>query len=185
MLTMPVMLGSEWCHNLSHAAAAKLVGKPVDAIRVMFGMPLLVYHDINDENVTPRQHIIRGLGGPVFNLLALCIAALLKPFTKPKSAARDVVNMAFGTNLFLLTVGLLPIPGIDGGAVLKWALVEGGRDIQKADQTVSTVNGVLSTGLAAGAVLAFKKRRRLLGGLLGTLTGISLAVALGLLKEQK
>ena len=35
--SMVVLLGSEWCHNLAHAAAAKLVGKPVDAIRITWG----------------------------------------------------------------------------------------------------------------------------------------------------
>jgi len=52
-LTMLVVLGSEWCHNLAHAAAARMVGKPMDAIRITWGMPLVVYYDINDENVTP------------------------------------------------------------------------------------------------------------------------------------
>ena len=33
-LTMPVILGSEWCHNLAHAAVAILVGYPADAIRI-------------------------------------------------------------------------------------------------------------------------------------------------------
>ena len=54
-LTMPLILGSEWAHNLAHAAAAKAVGKPVDAIRIAFGMPMLVYHDIEDPTVTPRR----------------------------------------------------------------------------------------------------------------------------------
>ena len=48
---MPIVLGSEWCHNLAHAAAARAIGKPVDAIRITWGMPLLVYYDINDKNV--------------------------------------------------------------------------------------------------------------------------------------
>jgi len=33
-LTMAIVLGSEWCHNLAHAAAARMVGKPMDAIRI-------------------------------------------------------------------------------------------------------------------------------------------------------
>ena len=68
-LTMPVILGSEWCHNLAHAAAAKIVRHPVDAIRVVWGMPLLVYHDIEDASVTPREHIVRAIGGPVINTI--------------------------------------------------------------------------------------------------------------------
>ena len=33
-LTMVAILGSEWGHNLAHAAAARLVGKPMDALRI-------------------------------------------------------------------------------------------------------------------------------------------------------
>ena len=32
--TMPVVLGSEWGHNLAHAAAANWIGKPMDAMRI-------------------------------------------------------------------------------------------------------------------------------------------------------
>jgi hypothetical protein len=46
-LTTPVMLGSEWGHNLAHAAAARVVGKPMDAIRITWGMPLVVYYMIS------------------------------------------------------------------------------------------------------------------------------------------
>ena len=68
-LTMSVILGSEWCHNLAHAAAAKWIGHPADAIRITWGMPLLVYHDIEDPDITARTHIIRALGGPVINTI--------------------------------------------------------------------------------------------------------------------
>ena len=38
-LAMPIVLGSEWCHNLAHAATAYMVGKPMDVIRMTWGMP--------------------------------------------------------------------------------------------------------------------------------------------------
>src|SRR4030042_6373235 len=47
--TTIIMLGSEWCHNLAHAAVAYKVGKPMDAIRIFFGTPLLIYYNINDQ----------------------------------------------------------------------------------------------------------------------------------------
>ncbi len=77
-LTMPVVLGSEWCHNLAHAAAAYYTGKPMDAIRITWGMPLCVYYDINDASVSPRQHITRSLGGPIFNTIMLPITAMFR-----------------------------------------------------------------------------------------------------------
>jgi Zn-dependent protease len=184
-LTMSIVLGSEWCHNLAHAAAAYMVGKPMDVIRITWGMPLVVYHDINDETVTPRQHILRALGGPVFNFLVLPIALLVRRFTRPNSATRDITNVAIGTNLFLPTVGLLPIPGIDGGPILKWSLVEKGRTPKEADRMVRKVDGVLGVCLAFAGILSINKRRWLLGGLLMQLAGLALSIALGIFKEQE
>jgi len=185
LLTMAAMLGSEWCHNLAHAAVAQAIGKPVDAIRIVWGMPLLVYYDINDRSVKPRQHLLRALGGPVFNALTLPVLLLLKRFSAPGSPWRDLVEVALKTNVFLLTVGLLPIPGIDGGAVLKWSLVEQGQTIAHADRTVQKVNAGLGLGLAAGSLAALKKKRRFISGFLGLLSVTAFAVASGFFKEQK
>jgi Zn-dependent protease len=182
-LTMPIVLGSEWCHNLAHAAAACMVGKPMDAIRITWGMPLIVYYDINDETVTPRQHITRALGGPVFNILVLPVALLIKHHTDPQSVTRDMVNAAVGTNAFLPAVGLLPIPGIDGGPILKWSLVEKGQTPKEADMTVRKVDGVLGVLLTLAGILSLKKRRWLVGGLLMQLAALALSIALGIFKE--
>ena len=184
-LTMAAILGSEWCHNLAHAAAARLVGRPMDALRVTWGMPLVVYYDVNDQTVTPRQHIARALGGPAFNALLLPLALLLRKLTRPGSVPRDVVDAAAGMNLFLSTASLLPIPGIDGGPILKWALVAHGSAPQEADETVKAVDRAVGAGLGAAAGLAFKKRRRFLGAILGMFSLISLAVGFGLLREQE
>jgi len=183
-LTMPIVLGSEWGHNLAHAAAASLVGKPMDAIRITWGMPPVVYFDLNDETVTPRQHIIRALGGPLFNAFVLPIASLLQRLTKPESLARDLTSAAIGMNSLLLTVALLPIPAIDGGPLLKWSLVERGSSITEADRTVRKVDGMLGTILALAGAAALKKRRWLLGGLLVQFAVMALGFAFGILKEH-
>lgn len=183
-LTMPVVLGSEWGHNLAHAAAAKMVAKPVDAIRVVYGMPLLVYYDINAEDVTPRQHIVRALGGPLFNLCILPIALILRRRLNPDSVVYDITDAAVATNVFLPGVGLLPIPGIDGGPILKWSLVEAGASPADADRKVRKVDGVLSLLFALTALRAFNKRRYLRGALLANFAVLCLGIALGWLKEQ-
>jgi Zn-dependent protease len=183
-LTMPVILGSEWCHNLAHAAAAKLVGHPADAIRITWGMPLLVYHDLEEAQVTPHQHIVRALGGPLMNFILFLIAAIVRPFSKPRSNARDIINAALGMNAFLILGGLLPIPGIDGGAALKWALVDQGQTPTQADETIRKVDAVVGAGLGAGAFYAFKERKRFLGAILAMFAGFALAISTGLLKEK-
>ena len=184
-LSMVVLLGSEWCHNLAHAAAAKLVGKPVDAIRITWGMPLLVYHDVNDPTVTPSQHITRALGGPVFNAFMLPFAWLGQRLTQTSSILRDVADTALRMNAFLCTVSLLPIPGVDGGPLLKWSLVKYGSSVKDADETVRKVNWAVGGATAAASVAAFRKRRFLLGVLSALTAGVALAIAAKLLKEQQ
>jgi Zn-dependent protease len=184
-LTMSAILGSEWCHNLAHAAAAGLVGKPMDVLRVAWGMPLVVYHDVGDQTVTPRQHILRALGGPVFNALLLPFALLLQRATREGSALRDLANAAVGMNTFLCTGSLLPIAGIDGGPVLKWSLVERGNTPQEADEIVMGVDRVMAAGLGVAAGVALKKRRWLLGAILAMFTAMALVIGLGYVKEQE
>jgi Zn-dependent protease len=183
-LTMAIILGSEWCHNLAHAAAARFVGKPMDALRITWGMPLVVYHDIQDGTVSPRQHILRALGGPVFNALLLPLALLFRRFTREGSVLHDVANAAVGMNAFLCTASLLPIPGIDGGSILKWSLVERGHTPEKADEIVMGVDRVVGGGLGVAAGVALRKRRWLLGAILATFAALALAVGFGLVKEQ-
>lgn len=184
-LTMPVILLSEWCHNLAHAAAAKYVGKPMDAIRITWGMPLVVYHDINDLDVSPKQHILRALGGPIFNIFVLPFAILYRQVSKPNTTARDVADAAVGANTVIPAVGLLPIPGLDGGPILKWSLVEQGHSVQEADRMVRKTNRILGILLSLGGANSLKKRRWLLGGLLITLSALALSIAAGILKEQE
>jgi Zn-dependent protease len=182
-VTTAVILGSEWCHNLAHATAAMLVGKPMDALRIVWGMPLVVYYDIGDQSVTPRQHILRALGGPLCNALILPLALLSRAYTRQGSAWRDVANVAVGMNAFLCTASLLPIPGIDGGPIVKWWLVGRGHTPQRADETVKGVNRALSGGLGVAAAVALKRRRRFLGSILALFAGLALAFGLGLIEE--
>jgi Zn-dependent protease len=183
--SMAILLGLEWGHNLAHAAAAKLVGKPVDAIRITWGMPLLVYHDVNDPTVTPSQHIIRALGGPVLNTLLLPFAWLGQRLTQTGSILRDVTDTALRMNAFLCTVSLLPIPGLDGGPLFKWSLVKKGWSVKDADETVRKVNWGVGGAAATASVVAFRKRRPIIGLLCAMTAGVALAIAAKLLREQQ
>jgi Zn-dependent protease len=182
--TMPVILGTEWLHNLAHAAAAKMVGHPVDAIRIVWGMPLLVYHDIEDTSLSPKQHIIRSLGGPVINTILWYLGVICKRFTRFGTPAHDIIDAFKGTNAFLVIAGLTPQPWFDGGAVLKWALVDRGDSLEKADEKVRKVNYVTAAGMGTVSGFALKKRKRLLGGLLAMLAAISVGTAAGWFREK-
>jgi Zn-dependent protease len=181
---MIVMLGSEWCHNLSHAFSAKVVGKSMDQMKIQMGMPRCVYYELNDQDVTPRQHIVRSLGGPIFNMLMVPIFAILRSITIPRSIARETADTALKTNLFLSFVSLLPIPGIDGGPILKWSLVEKGYELKEADEIVRKTNGPLSVILGLFSSWAFA-RKKILAGFFSLMLGlISLSIFTGWLKEE-
>jgi Zn-dependent protease len=182
-LTMTAILGSEWCHNLAHAAAARSIGKPMDALRISWGMPLVVYYDVEDEKVTPREHIIRALGGPVCSGALLAIAWLVRDFTPRGSAGREVADAAVAMNLFLSTASLLPIPMLDGGPILKWTLVGREHTRREADEVVKGVNRAFGVGLGVATGVAVKKRRWFIGGILGMFAAIALAVGFGLIEE--
>ena len=183
-LTMAAILGSEWCHNLAHAAAARLVGKPMDALLVMWGMPMVIYFNVEDEDVTPRQHIMRALGGPLFNATAAVIAGLVRRSTQPETGAREVMDAAVGMNTFLCTGSLVPVLELDGGPLLKWTLVERGQTPTQANETVQKASRVVGGGLGMATGIALKKRRWFLGAILGVLAALSLISGLGLFKER-
>jgi hypothetical protein len=184
-LTTMILFTSEWGHNLAHAAFAHRIGKPADAIRIMGGTPLLIYYDTNDHDVSPRQHIQRASGGPIFNALMVPLCWIARSVTKQGSLSHYVANFALGTNILISSVALLPIPGIDGGPILKWSLVMRGQSPQKADETVQKVNLTVGSGLTIASGVAIQKRHKWLGAVIGAFALTSLAIGLGLLKEHK
>jgi len=179
-----VTLGSEWCHNLAHLISSNLIGKPMDQLRIQFGMPRCIYHEINDLEVTPRQHVIRSLGGPIMNMLLLPVSWFIKQVTKPDTITGESAKLFYQTNLFLSLISLLPIPGIDGGPILKWSLVEKGCPVEEADEAVQKTNGPLAVILGLFSSWSFGKKRIFAGLFSGMLGLISLSVFLGWIKEE-
>jgi Zn-dependent protease len=155
----------------------------MDALRVTWGMPLVVYYDVEDENVAPREHIIRALGGPACSAALLAIAWLVRSITPPGSVRREVTDAAVEMNLFLSTASLLPIPMLDGGPILKWTLVGRGRTRREAEEVVKRANKLVGVGLGVATGIAVKKKGWFIGGVLGMLTALVLAVGLGLVEE--
>jgi Zn-dependent protease len=183
-LKMLVFLGSEWCHNLAHLVASNLIGQPMDQFLVQFGMPRCIYHEINDIEVSPRQHVIRSLGGPLINLILLPVSGFFKRVTNPDSILGETANLAYQTNLFLSLVSLLPIPWIDGGPLLKWSLVNRGYSVAEADRTVKQANGPLALILGLFSSWSFGRKKILRGFVSGILGIVSLSVFAGWLKEE-
>ncbi len=181
---MAVMLGSEWGHNLAHLSASHLIGKPMDQLRIQLGMPRVVYHELNDPDVMPREHVVRALGGPLFNFLVLPFAWKARRLTRKDTIAGMTARTACDTNLFLSTISLLPIPGIDGSPILKWTLVDRGKSPMEADEVVRKANGPLAVLLGLFSSWAFMKKKTLPAVFSLMLGLISLSVYAGWLKEE-
>ena len=178
-----LLLGSEWCHNLAHAFVSARIRKPVDAIRVNFGMPLLIFFDPDDPQVKPAEHMLRSIGGPIFNILTLLPLLVLKNKSPEGTPDRFAALLAFDTNLFLSIAGLSPLPFLDGGPLLKWSLIQNGRSPQKAEQIVKQANGASALIFTLTALLAKKRGKGLLSILLALLGISSLAIALGWIED--
>jgi hypothetical protein len=180
LLTMPALLSWEWMHNIAHAIAARRAGRPMDALKIMFGMPVCVYSVENHRGATPRQHITRALGGPVINTAALPFIAALRALAPAGSLRREVLDAAFHMDLFLATASWLPMPGIDGGPLLKWSLVQAGAPPEQANATLRKVDLALSPALAALAWAHFRRGRWISGALALFFAVIALTVGLNL-----
>jgi Zn-dependent protease len=175
-LQMAVVLGSEWCHNLAHVAAARAVGKPVDTVRILAGMPVLIYNEPEHPSVTPRQHVIRSAAGPVCNALLLVLSKGFQQVTPPDSALREVADAAAAMNTFISFGSLTPIPAFDGGPIFKWSLIARGHSPASTAAILSRASRFAGAGLVAASAAAVYKRNWLLAvmlALLGVLSSIT------------
>jgi hypothetical protein len=176
---MLVFFGSEWCHNLAHVAAARSVGKPVDELRIIVGMPVLLYAEPEHPSITPRQHILRSAAGPLCSILLLVLSKLFQRASRPGSPARDVADTAVLMNTFTTVGAFMPVPAFDGGPLLKWSLVARGFSHARAAAVLRRSNQLIGPGLVGAAAAAVYKRSWLLALVLALLGGVSLSVGFG------
>jgi Zn-dependent protease len=99
------------------------------------GAPLLAWGkpvQSNPRNYTKRfsplfGHMLVAISGPLMNLLlavvtSAVILVLGKAGVLSLSVAEGLVRYLVALNLFLMFFNLIPVPPLDGGAVLAWAL---------------------------------------------------------------
>lgn len=154
---MAVMLGSEWCHNIAHTAVARAIGKPVNYLRIILGMPVLIYLEPEHPSVTPRQHILRSLGGPLCSAFLFLFSRLFQKVTPPGSPVREVANVAVGMNTFITLASLIPNPAFDGGPIFKWSLVSFGVSPSQAERYRIYANRWIGVGLLGASIFSLRK----------------------------
>jgi hypothetical protein len=155
-LSTLTLMAADLGHAMAHIVSAQVANAPMDEILISEGMPRTVYHD---NDVPPQTHRERALGGPIFSATGLLLSLLFRTFTPRGSTMRELADWSCLGHGLILGGSLVPLPIVDGGAILKWTLVEQGQTPDEADEVVKQVD--LSLGAAAtatGIAMVAKKR---------------------------
>jgi hypothetical protein len=151
-----VLLSADVGHAMAHIVSARFAGAPMDEIVVSSGMPRTLYCD---NDVLPRVHRLRALGGPIYSALGLLLSLVLRALSPRGTAMREITDASCLGHGFILLGSLAPLPFVDGGCLVKWTLVEAGRSEAEADALVKTVDLALGTASTTTGVLVAATRR--------------------------
>jgi hypothetical protein len=158
LLSTIAMMAADLGHAVAHIFSARYAGAPMDEILLSEGMPRTLYYD---NDVPPRVHRLRALGGPIYSVVGLAISCLVRGLAPRGSWVREIAGWSCLGHGFILGGSLVPLPIVDGGTLLKWTLVERGRTAEQADEVVRQVDLSLGTALTAtGVALAAAGRQQ-------------------------
>lgn len=102
-------------HSFGHILSGKMVRSAMDELLLASTRDLNLYH--GDQSSVPSfVHVIRSLGGPIFNILIAGLCYILKPIMPPGFPSM-LLGSLISVNLFFGLGGLLPIPTVDGAVI--------------------------------------------------------------------
>ena len=102
-------------HAFGHILSGKMVNSAMDELLITATRDVNLYH--GDQHIIPGYvHLVRSLGGPVFNLI---VAGLLSFFVADVSPSfwSGLVASLISTNRFFGFGGFLPLPSVDGEVI--------------------------------------------------------------------
>lgn len=178
-LSTVALLAADIGHAMAHIVSARYAGAPMDEIVLSEGMPRTLYYD---NDVPPRVHRLRALGGPVYSAVGLLTSLILRALAPRGSLIREVAGWSSLGHGLILGGSLVPLPFVDGGTLLKWTLVEQGRTEEEADEVIRQIDlGLGAATATAGVALAatgrgLPTRPRWLAAL-GLIAGGAIAIA--------
>jgi hypothetical protein len=180
VLAMPVALLADVGHAMAHTVSARLAGAPMDEVLLSSEMPRTLYQN---NQVPPRIHITRAMGGPIFSLICASLSLLWRSLSPKGSLSRDLADASLAGHSFILIASLTPLPMVDGGTIMKWKLVEAGQSPEQADHAVRITSlGLGAVLLGLGALLGLLGKRRWVGALLAAGGAAAAAAGWGWLK---
>lgn len=174
--TSTLLLGVEFGHALAHIFSARYAGAPMDEILISGEMPRTLYFN---NDVAPKTHRMRALGGPIFNLVGLLLSLLIFTLVPGIPILREWMTWTAGGHGIQLLMSLTPVPMVDGGTILKWTLVARGKTEQEADQIVKRVDWVFASILGITAIILLLMKMWIAGIVCLILSAIVTAITMG------
>jgi hypothetical protein len=170
LVTALLLLFAEYGHPLGHIFSARYAGAPMDEILISLDMARTLY---SNNNVLPKVHRMRALGGPIFNLIGLLLSLAIYTVGSGNSIVAELAGWSALGHGLLLIMSLSPIPSVDGGTILKWTLVERGKTEREADEMVRRIDWMMGIGAAIIGVTAIAMKIWIAGVIL---VGIGIVV---------
>jgi hypothetical protein len=122
------------------------------------------------------------MGGPIFSMAGLLLSLLFYVVAARGTLVREWAGWSLLGHGFILVGSLAPFPMVDGGSILKWTLVEGGRTASQADEIVRRVNWVIGVGAVIAGIVLIGLRLWVAGLIVMGVGVIAIGVALGKIK---
>ena len=107
-------------HALGHIISGKMVHSAMDELLITATRDVNLYH--GDQSAIPGHvHLIRSLGGPMFNLI---VAGILSAFAGGMTTGfwSGLAASLISTNRFFGFGGFLPLPSVDGEVIWREVL---------------------------------------------------------------
>jgi Zn-dependent protease len=102
-------------HAFGHILSGKLVHSAMDELLITATRDVNLYH--GDQSRIPGYiHLVRSIGGPIFNVFAAGICAMIATVVAPGFWSALLTSLV-ATNLFFGLGGFLPLPSVDGEVI--------------------------------------------------------------------
>jgi Zn-dependent protease len=102
-------------HALGHIISGKMVHSAMDELLITTTRDVNLYH--GDQKLIPSHvHLIRSLGGPVFNLIVAGLLSAVAAGIAPGFWSGLLASL-ISTNRFFGFGGFLPLPSVDGEVI--------------------------------------------------------------------
>jgi Zn-dependent protease len=102
-------------HAFGHILSGKMVHSAMDELLITATRDVNLYH--GDQRLIPGHvHLVRSLGGPIFNLLIAGLCLIFAPLSNPGFWSALLASL-ISTNLFFGFGGFVPLPSVDGEVI--------------------------------------------------------------------